>query len=207
MRRATLISALGLGAVGLVAVLTGCSGAGDKAPKFSPVQGQHPAGWVESHYKDYVKNPDSCRTCHGSTKDPAAAGGISGVSCFKCHIGPDHPAGFAAGSAHGRNGAQLPPGTFAGFASCAKCHGSDYKGSGTAVSCMACHTTAPHPPKAWYSTSASLPNHDKTDAANAPECFKCHAAGANSTMKPTVTPAPGTAPGCFNNTMCHGREL
>jgi hypothetical protein len=48
------------------------------------------------------------------------------------------------------------------------------------------------------------PSHTFASETNAPECYKCHANGANFTgTKPTPPPA-GTAPGCFNNTMCHG---
>ena len=160
-----------------------------------------------------MKNPSQCTSCHGSTSDPATSGGIAKVSCFTCHAnGPWHPAGWADPSQHGRLGAQLAPSAdptaMAGFAHCAKCHGSSYDNPvGITPSCKSCHTKAPHPDKAvWGSTPpvVSQPNHYFTDAANAPECFKCHANGANSDLKP-ATPAPaGTTPGCFNNTMCHG---
>ena len=94
----------------------------------------------------------------------------------------------------------------AGFSHCQKCHGSNYT-DGIAVSCKSCHTTAPHPPKPWISNSASLSSHTFTAYQNAPACYQCHANGANSTVVP-ATPAPaGTAPGCFNSTMCHGNTF
>ena len=188
------------------------------APKVT-TQGQHPANWLPNHWAEFVKAPDQCRTCHGSTKDPQQAGGIAKVSCFSCHPnGPEHPTGWADPSQHGRLGAQAAPtvtseatgvvvkGT--GFASCAKCHGSNFDNPiGTAVSCRSCHTTSPHPGKPWNAISTTAPTHAQTDAANAPECFKCHAGGANSILKPT-TPAPaGTQPGCFNATLCHARSF
>ena len=193
------------------ALLTwGCSSsATDKAARFEPAVGEHPANWMSTHYIEFITNPDQCRTCHGSTTDKALAGGTSKVSCFKCHInGPSHQAGFAAGLQHGRAGAQLPASATAGFAYCAKCHGSTYSNPiGTAPSCKKCHTKAPHPDKPWNGSTAASSNHTFTNLTNAAECAKCHTNGANSTLKPSTTPPAGTAPGCFNNTLCHGTHI
>ncbi len=193
----------------LLALLAwGCAGNAGNAAPLNAATGKHPATWVQNHWADYVKTPDQCRSCHGSTADPALAGGISKVSCFTCHTnGVNHPAGWADPAQHGR-GAKLAPSTdgmaMAGFAHCAKCHGDTYS-NGLTVSCKACHTKAPHPDKPWYGTTPSGTNHNATDPGNAPECFKCHAAGANSVLKPLTVPPAGTAPGCFNDTMCHAR--
>lgn len=196
-------------ALALTLLAWGCSGAksGPAAP-FSPVKGEHPANWMQVHYADYAKAPEQCRNCHGSTSDPALAGGISKVSCFTCHPkGPGHPTGWEAGLQHGRLGAQAAPGEKTGFAYCFKCHGNNISAGLTATSCLACHTTSPHPSKPWSGPDPAKSVHYATDAANVPECYKCHANGANSTIKP-ATPAPaGTAPGCFNNTMCHSKSI
>jgi hypothetical protein len=191
----------------------GCAGSATDGPKFNETTGAHPAGWIQNHWEEFVKNPSQCTSCHGSTKDPATSGGIAKVSCFTCHAnGPWHPAGWGDPSQHGRLGAQLAPSqdptAMAGYAHCAKCHGSNYDNPvGITPSCKSCHTKAPHPDKPWVSTSLSEPTHVQTDQGNAPECFKCHANGANSDLKP-ATPAPaGTTPGCFNNTMCHGTNI
>jgi hypothetical protein len=193
----------------------GCAGKAGKAAPFSGTTGQHPTNWIQVHYVDYVKNPDQCQTCHGSTSNPALAGGISKVSCFSCHTnGINHPAGWSDPSQHGRLGAQLAPvadtpgvpPAMAGFAHCTKCHGSTYD-NGLTTSCKACHTKAPHPDKPWWTATVGQPTHVETDIANAPECAKCHLAGANSTMKPLTTPPAGTAPGCFNETLCHGTNI
>jgi hypothetical protein len=197
-------------ALAFALVFWGCGGGtATNAPQLSPA-GKHPSNWPATHYAEYIKNPDACRSCHGSTTDPALAGGISGVSCFTCHSnGPSHGTGWAAPGKHGRMGAQLAPSPYAGFAYCAKCHGSNYDNAAgtTAVSCKACHTTAPHPMRPWSGTNASAPNHTMTHVDNAPECAKCHTNGANSFLKPK-TPAPaGSLPGCFNNTLCHGRSF
>lgn len=198
-------------AVALALLAWGCSGTAGPATQLSPAKAEHQAGWIQIHWAEYVKTPDQCRTCHGSTSDPAAAGGISKVSCFTCHPkGINHPAGWADPAQHGRLGAQLAPSTdptaMAGFAHCAKCHGSTYD-NGLTTSCKSCHTKAPHPDRPWLGATLATPSHVNTNAANAPECFKCHANGANSVLKP-ATPAPaGTAPGCFNATLCHGRTV
>ncbi len=195
----------------------GCAGTAGKGAPFNATTAQHPTNWIEVHYIDYAKAPDQCRTCHGSTSDPAQAGGISKVSCFSCHAnGVDHPAGWADASQHGRLGAQAVPATTqliggtvvdgSGFAYCTKCHGANYT-DGIAISCKSCHTKAPHPDAPWRGATFSSPSHVNTDDANAPACAQCHLNGANSSLKP-VTPAPaGTAPGCFNNTLCHGTSF
>lgn len=192
--------------LGLMAL--GCSGSSaGKATPFNESKGTHADNWVQVHYVGYVATPDQCRSCHGSTADPAMAGGISKVSCFTCHAkGVDHPAGWADPAQHGAMGAKLAPSAdpkvMAGFAHCAKCHGSTYD-NGLVVSCKTCHTKAPHPDRPWSGSTPSRTSHVFTDQANVPECFKCHAAGANSTLKPLTTPPAGTAPGCLNDTMCH----
>jgi len=188
-------------AVALTLLVWGCTTGRPAAPEFSTSTGQHPAAWVQTHWAEYVKHPDQCRSCHGSTTDAAQAGGISGVSCFKCHASPDHPAGWAAAAQHGRLGAEEAPNTsdataMVGFAHCAKCHGSDYAGGISGVSCKQCHTKAPHPDQPWMSTNLAIPSHTFASFKNAAECFKCHAA--------TPQPTPALPPGCFNNTMCHG---
>jgi hypothetical protein len=213
-----------------------CASGGGSAPAVSTITGQHPATWLTTHWNAYELNPASCVPCHGSALDPTSGSGTSGVTCFGCHQpdgtvahpnGPAHPAGWAASNQHGRLGAQAPynaayPLGMQGFASCTPCHGADYNtpiGNG-APSCFGpatgCHATpAPHGNPNWGAQAnppnpATNPDHDQTDQSNAPECFKCHAAG--SANNPVLNPpnnnapaAPGTPPGCFNNTLCHGQ--
>jgi len=185
-------------AVAATLLFWGCAGSGsDQATQLSPA-GQHAAGFVDTHYLDYAKNPDQCATCHGSTTDPNSTGGTSGISCYSCHGGGvAHPAGWEAGLSHGRLGAQAAATASTGLASCARCHGTDYRGGIAASSCFSCHATSPHPAQPWTSgTPASNSSHTATNVSNATACFVCHAA--------TVQPVPPAAPGCYNNTMCHG---
>jgi hypothetical protein len=59
---------------------------------------------------------------------------------------------------------------------------------------------APHPPKPWINSALT---HTSTNMGNASVCAQCHANGANSPITPPP-PLPGSSPGCFNATLCHG---
>jgi hypothetical protein len=84
-----------------------------------------------------------------------------------------------------------------GFARCQSCHGADFEGGFTGVSCFGCHkpgpplVKVPHAEAPWFDPTGADVTHTNTNPQNAPVCYNCHAS------------APGT-PGCFNNTMCHG---
>jgi mono/diheme cytochrome c family protein len=86
--------------------------------------------------------PALCTACHSADLD----GGISGISCFSCHNGPDgsvgHPAGWGTSKAdpvhfHARYGRDF-------LDACRTCHGINLNliimPSGTSVTpCSACH--------------------------------------------------------------------
>jgi len=136
-------------------------------------------------------NAAVCAQCH------ARGGAAVEPGCFNatlCH-GPRgvHPAGWEAPGSHGA-GAKAAPGTYTGFATCASCHGSDFRGNGVGVSCFPCHgVDAPHPASPWRGQYT----HTTTNQANAAVCIACHR---------NPNPPPGAAPGCFNNTLCHPHE-
>ena len=200
-----------------VVMMVVCSGCADKNTK-STEHGSDP-NWIANHWVtakkvspvgsagiDWAKSP--CTQCHGTD----LLGGISKISCFSpangaqiCHAeGPSvgHDTGWSQPNRHGFNGAMVTPALSAGFAYCAKCHGSAFN-NGDAPSCYSCHTTSPHPPKPWHGTTTSGTNHVYTDPANAAQCAKCHTGGTNSWLAPVSPAAAGTAPGCFNSTLCH----
>jgi len=153
---------------------------------------------------NYIANggSSSCTECHGAD----LSGGISKVSCFAnpagCHHGPIQS--WNSAPVHGAVAKKAPGNS--GLASCQICHGSDFSGGGSKVSCFTCHgVSAPHPAKPWRSSSGGS-THGTTDPQNALVCAQCHARGSsNNPAGHPATPAPaGTAPGCYNNTLCHG---
>lgn len=124
-----------------------------------------------------------------------------------------HPADWANPLNHGANtglGAKASAASGGGMDNCRSCHGSDFKGGISKVSCFnnaACHgatVAAAHAKKPWSGPRGTVVGtHKSADPGNATACFICHAAGNNSTLKPTAVPAPGAKPSCFNNTLCH----
>jgi predicted CxxxxCH...CXXCH cytochrome family protein len=180
--------------------------------------GQSVPGWLvlpaggahaPSAVRNYIANGDSsaCAECHGAD----LSGGISRVSCFGNVAGCHHGAatGWVAASpavqGHGASAKRAPGNS--GFASCQICHGRDYSGGGAQTPCSECHTGgAPHPAAPWVGSPYT---HTNTDTANVPVCAQCHTAGsANNPTGFPPDPAPaGTAPGCFNSTLCHGSAV
>ena len=197
--------------------LWGCSQGNSSAPvTIDPTTNRHPDGWAlngtgGTHPAAYFAAPRSCEGCHGLPSDPK--GGISGVSCSNpgrsgvaCHPSFPHAIGFSAFSRHGSVAKDTASGV-TGMAHCKQCHGSNYTGSGLAPSCVKCHNdnnASNHAPHAanWVSGNVNGLKHSTTDVSNAPACAQCHAGGAFSHPAPVPAP-PGTAPGCFNGTMCH----
>lgn len=193
----------------MLAGILGCSSANDKNIILDAT-GKHPAGWAVArtgglHPAVFRANQSACVECHGSATDPITSGGISGVSCFSasrsgivCH--PDgssgHPVDWNAPGSHGAAAKAV-----LGYSYCTACHGNNFKG-GVGVSCLTCHSSAPHPAAPWRGTTASGTTHTSTNESNAPECARCH---LNGQRLATPEPVPvGTTPGCFNNTLCHG---
>jgi len=198
-------------AAAITLVFLACAKSNSSAPAVNSL-GQHPADWVDTHWTAFNQNHASCTPCHGSYTVEADSGGTAQVSCFGCHhpSGPLHPAAWPDPAQHGA-GAKAAPSLTGGFAHCAACHGTSYNtplsvpGSRT-YTCYTCHATAPHPAAPWHGTLADGTNHANTDPGNAAECAKCHANGANTSLTHYTTALAGTAPGCFNNTLCHGQN-
>ena len=213
----------------LLTGLWGCGSSNSDAPSFL---GTHPAGWEYpvSHGLQYVAKPEQCTECHG--KD--LLGGISKVSCStQCHV-HKVPSGYGDwASAHGKQAkgapAILPGGIVSGFLSCQHCHGREYLGTPLSheQGCVnaSCHKMLPSgalPPHSgfWNDKSNFIgATHTDVNTGNAPACVVCHDrvqtkhfwynaayqlySTPNMLTPPEGAPA-GTAPGCFNNTLCHG---
>lgn len=108
----------------------------------------HPAGWTTPTSADfhgtYIKthnyNLGACVDCHGSDYK----GGLTGVSCYKCHTEPGGPT--ACNTCHGSKANPAPPNDLAGNTSTSVpgvgAHQVHLLGSASfdSVSCSACHT-------------------------------------------------------------------
>lgn len=150
--------------------------------------------WLSEHQKTDEGNASICAQCHLGDSGVVVPEGTE-VGCFNstmCHV---HPTGWDARDQHGAAAKAKPDGTqFAGFASCEVCHGSDFTGGSSDVSCFTCHgVDAPHSPEEDW-----LGRHTTTDTNNAPVCAQCHL-GESGVDVPADTPV-----GCFNSTLCHG---
>lgn len=175
-----------------------------------------PRPWVNgalTHTTTHPQNAPVCAVCHSNGANstlkpltPAPPG--SAPNCFNntlCH-GPrgEHPAGWSAPGQHGASAKAAPDGA-SGFSYCQVCHGSNFAGGNVLVTCLsnaACHqASSPHPRPPWRGGPVT---HTTTDIGNAPVCAECHANGANSSSGPSAPAPPGTPPGCFNSTLCHG---
>lgn len=202
-------------------ILWRCSSIEPDAPTLDQ-SGRHTAAWNVDHRASFVNGRTRCNGCHGSD----LRGGISQISCFSpsfrgqsCHAkGPaGHPPGWRDPALHGA-AAKSQPGSESGFTACRVCHGTDFSGGGSGVSCFIgsratgpCHVRdgiavpAPHAPLPWKAYPA--PTHTDTvgdDAgSNAGVCALCHRRGANL-RNPLITTYNDGAPGCFNSTLCHG---
>lgn len=196
----------------LLPALAGIAGCGGSDS--SPAVMVSPEGWVQpstggghavSAVRTYTENgATSCAECHGSD----LAGGTANVSCYGNPAGCHHGtvAGWTAASpaAQSHGAAAKSAAENSGFAACRICHGETFAGGGSQVSCFVCHgATAPHPAGLWRGTNYT---HVNTGAMNVSVCAQCHVAGSpNNPAGHPAAPAPaGTAPGCFNSTLCHG---
>ncbi|GAB4238035.1 MAG: CxxxxCH/CxxCH domain-containing protein [Deltaproteobacteria bacterium] len=207
------------------AAIAGCStsasnGTGAGSVNHINAQGTSVSGWLtpsgpSNHSRSATNsflasgNAGGCTECHGAD----LLGGISRVSCMSnpsaCHHGTV-AAWVASGSAAQQHGAAAKrgPGSSSMYA-CQVCHGADFRTERGSVTCFTCHTAAPHPNRPWRGAGTDN-THTNTDTANAPVCFRCHADASagnpNNPHRPPTPAAAGTAPGCFNGTMCHNQS-
>ncbi len=159
----------------------------------------------------------ACSSCHGvpaphpespwlhSPNSHATANEQNAPFCAECHLDPGsgQPDGCFNGSlCHGEEGYHAPewedPGRHGaeakggpetgGFDGCRECHGEDFDGGSSQVSCFSCHNLeAPHP-LGW---ADGLQSHRTANERNAPLCAECHQ---------EISPDDG----CFTNNACHG---
>ena len=137
-------------------------------------------------------------TCHGDDY----LGGTSGVSCYQCHAGgpSGHPTtSIWVGSPdsddfHGEDD----------IARCVTCHGDDYLGGTSGVSCYQCHDG----PNAFSCPDYSPPS-THTVLQDEDDCEAHHMPGFEDPMDNGCTTCHGVdltggfAPSCFT---CHGNR-
>ena len=86
---------------------------------------------------------EPCKACHGAD----LTGGISGISCFACHDGPSgHPEGWMNESSDNFHGQKVVQ---AGWETCKACHGTDFMGGISGISCFTCHDGPSGHPEDW----------------------------------------------------------
>lgn len=112
--------------------------------------------------------PEGCKTCHGED----LSGGWSGVSCDDCHNGAGGHSEFwktPPAPFHGT------PVQYEGPSGCTTCHGSDYRGGWSGVSCYTCHAGGPSGhPEGWMDTRAHTFHGDRVAADGDEDCRRCH---------------------------------
>ncbi|HEY4716915.1 MAG TPA: hypothetical protein VII00_07395 [bacterium] len=132
----------------------------------------HPPGWVNwdstghgLYLKTYAWDTGRCIDCHGQD----LTGGSAGISCYSCHSTYPHPAENlwltrSETQFHGNVvNAQGSPSI------CAQCHGTDYLGKNTGISCYSCHSLYPHD-NDW----ASYTHGDYVNSNGDSSCISCH---------------------------------
>lgn len=135
-------------------LLAGCSKVRDDLPPKAPTISEtiHPEGWLEersasfhgAQLKARTWDASGCKNCHGQD----LSGGVAKVSCFTCHaLYPHSPGWFPEVEGKTFHGDYVENN---GPTSCKPCHGNDYSGGFSEVSCTNnCHGDAGGHPSGW----------------------------------------------------------
>ncbi|MFC1527694.1 hypothetical protein ACFL5D_03010, partial [Candidatus Neomarinimicrobiota bacterium] len=165
----------------------------------------HPINWTDpnsenSHMtKIIVAGTEGCKSCHGDDY----LGGTSDKSCYQCHAGgiSGHPAySIWVGSPnstdfHGEEDAQR----------CMICHGDDYLGGTSGVSCYQCHDG----PNGYSCQDFTPPTSTHTELEEKDNCEALHMPGLEDPLNNNCSACHGSdltggsAPSCF---ICHGNR-
>ena len=163
-------------AVVVLALSVGAWGCADqRAPAESEVEA-HPASWVDPASPDFHGirveqrgGATGCTVCHGNQLE----GSPRVPSCNECHDGPGgHPYGWVSPDNEPFHGDAVPA---EGLAYCQSCHGADYRGGWSAVSCFTCHAGGPSGhPKGWMVRSSPFFHGLAVAAEGFADCRRCH---------------------------------
>ncbi len=134
----------------------------------------HVEGWSEktAHGARIADSgPENCRTCHGTD----LAGDDLVVGCYECHAGP---------GGHSRQHMEVDSAGFHarlvetdGNSECTTCHGDDFRGGWSEVSCYSCHGggESGHPdPAEWFNSRSSLFHGKRLREGGVADCGRCH---------------------------------
>ena len=180
----------------IILLVSGCTKLGEPT--------MHPRDWTDqdsenSHLaKITVTGTEGCKSCHGQDYK----GGTSYVSCYQCHAGGSsgHPAySIWVGSPnstdfHGEEDSQR----------CMICHGDDYLGGTSGVSCYQCHDGP-----SGYGCQDFTPPSTHTELEEKDDCEAFHMPGFEDPFDNNCSTCHGTdlaggfAPSCF---ICHGNR-
>lgn len=137
----------------------------------------HPAGWIDAQSPEFHgstvagNSAAACRACHGED----LRGGWSEVGCSgACHAGPGgHPAGWRTEDDAAFHGSFVAAN---GFERCGLCHGTDFAGGWSAVSCSQCHDGPSGHPAAWMDDAAPGFHGEAVATNSFDRCKVCHGA-------------------------------
>jgi len=169
--------------VGLAALMfAACSEL--KKDLVAPVTGGaqvHPSSWIDTtssdfHGKELLTKRTTlvtCAKCHAASY----GGGTSGVSCFKCHSLYPHMTGWVDTLSATFHGDFLKAGGFH-LQACTECHGADFSGGTSNVSCYTCHDAYPHT-ESWMDTMSTgfhgvFLKNTSPSAWDVQQCSPCH---------------------------------
>ncbi len=137
----------------------------------------HPAsGWLSKTSANFhglaasIRGLHDCALCHGAD----FSGGTSGTSCTSCHQNPSgHPStGWLDQSSDKFHAKRM---SVTGLSYCAGCHGADYKGGESGVSCYQCHNgPSGHPSVGWLDKTNASFHGLAASTRGLPDCATCH---------------------------------
>jgi predicted CxxxxCH...CXXCH cytochrome family protein len=120
----------------LLLLLLSCSKDADPIPSVT-----HPPEWNISNSELFHGNKvltvgaEFCTSCHGNDY----SGGRSGIACADCHATFPHPPTWSTPGSDSSHAAYFKT-IYWDMSRCQDCHGEDYTGGKSGVSCYDCHT-------------------------------------------------------------------
>jgi hypothetical protein len=117
-------------------VIWSCSKDADPIPSVShPPEWNEPGSEIFHGNKVLAVGSETCIPCHGADY----SGGTSGIACSDCHATFPHPPTWSTPGSDSSHAAYLKS-QYWDMDRCKDCHGEDYTGGTSGVSCYNCHT-------------------------------------------------------------------